>query len=72
MWKNFVQKERNNRNIFPEIIMDMGKYFPCKWGKTKNRLFQEIFQKNTPVVTPILYMESNRHYVEKLCAKVEK
>jgi hypothetical protein len=32
----------------------------------KNRLFQESFQKNPPEVTPILYMESNRHYVEKL------
>jgi predicted metallopeptidase len=49
--------------------MDMGKYFPCKWGK--HQLFQESFQKNPPVVTPILYIESNRHYVEKLCAKGE-
>jgi hypothetical protein len=56
--------------MFSEIIMDMGKYFPCKWGK--NRLFQESFQKNPQEVTPILYMESNRHYVEKLCAKGEK
>jgi deoxyadenosine/deoxycytidine kinase len=38
----------------------------------KNRLFQESFQKNPPEVTPILYMESNRHCVEKLCAKEEK
>jgi hypothetical protein len=50
--------------------MDMGKYFPCTWGK--NRLFQENFQKNPPEVTPISYMESNRHCVEKLCAKEEK
>jgi hypothetical protein len=46
-------KERNNRNLFSEIIMDLGKYFPCKWGK--NRLFQESFQKNPPGVTPILF-----------------
>jgi hypothetical protein len=38
----------------------------------KNRLFQESFQKNPLEVTPILYMESNRHCVEKLCAKEEK
>jgi hypothetical protein len=63
MWRNFVQKERNDKNIFSEIIMDMGKYFPCKWGKS--RLFQESFQKIPPE-------ESNRHYVEKLCAKGEK
>jgi hypothetical protein len=33
MWKNFVQKERNNRKKIYEIMMDMGKYFPCKWEK---------------------------------------
>jgi hypothetical protein len=70
MWGNFVQKESNNRNMFSEIIMDMGTYFPCKWGK--HRLFQESFQKNPPEVKPILYIEPNRHYVEKLCAKGEK
>jgi hypothetical protein len=31
----------------------------------KNRLFQKSFQKNPPEFTPILYMESNRHCVEK-------
>jgi hypothetical protein len=70
MWKNFVQKERKYRNTFSEIIMDKGNFFPCKWGKY--RLFQESFQKNSPDVTQILHMESNRHYVEKLCAKGEK
>jgi hypothetical protein len=64
-WRNFVQKVRNNRNTFSEIIMDMGKNFSCKWGK--NRLFQESFQKNLPDITAILYMESNSHYVKKLC-----
>jgi hypothetical protein len=53
VWRNFGQKERNNRNTFFEIIVDMGKYFPCKWGK--NRIFQEIFQKNPPEVTPIFF-----------------
>jgi hypothetical protein len=48
----------------------METYFPSKCGK--HRLFQETFQKNSPDVTQILYMESNRHYVEKLCAKGEK
>jgi hypothetical protein len=38
----------------------------------KNRLFQESFQKNPPEVTPIIYMKSNRQYVEKLCAKGDK
>jgi hypothetical protein len=51
-------------------MQDMGTFFPCKCGK--HRLFQESFQKNPPEVTPILYMESNHHYVEKLCAKGEK
>jgi hypothetical protein len=56
--------------MFSEIIMEMGKYFPCKWGK--NWLFQESFEKNPPEVTPILYIESNRNYVEKLCEKKRK
>jgi hypothetical protein len=33
MCRNFVQKKKNNRNRFSEIIMDMRTYFPCKWGK---------------------------------------
>jgi hypothetical protein len=45
--------------MFSEIIKDMGKYFPCKWGK--NRLFQESFQQNPPEVTPILFLELNRN-----------
>jgi hypothetical protein len=49
MWRKFVQKERKNRNTISEIIMDMGKYFPCKWGK--KRLLQESFEKNPPEVT---------------------
>jgi hypothetical protein len=56
--------------FFSEIMMDLGKYFPCKWGK--NRLFQESFQKNPLEVTPISYMESNRHYVNNICAKGEE
>jgi hypothetical protein len=55
LWRNFVQKERNNRNMFSEIIMDMRKYFSCK--SRKNRLFQESFQKNPPEVTPILFLK---------------
>jgi hypothetical protein len=47
-----------------------GRVFSLQMGK--NRLFQESFQKNPLELTPILYMESNRHYVEKLCAKGEK
>jgi hypothetical protein len=31
--KKIVQNERKYRNTFSEIIMDMGKYFPCKWRK---------------------------------------
>jgi hypothetical protein len=67
VWRNFVEKMENNRNTFSEIIMDM---FLANGGK--NQLFQESFQKNPPEFTPILNLESNRHCVEKLCAKDEK
>jgi hypothetical protein len=64
--RHYVQKicakgeKSNNRNMFSEIIIDLGKYFG-EWGK--NRLFQESFQKNPPEVTPILFLELNRQHV---------
>jgi hypothetical protein len=48
----------------------MGTYFPCKWGKKSS--FSRELPENPPEVTPILYIELNRNYVEKLCAKGEK
>jgi hypothetical protein len=65
-----VQKERINRYTFSEIIMDIWERIFLANGENIN--FFKSFQKNPPEVTPILYMESNRHYVEKLCAKGEK
>jgi hypothetical protein len=47
-----------------------GKVFSLQMRKKST--FQERFQKNPPEVTPILCMESNLHYVKKLCAKGEK
>jgi hypothetical protein len=63
------KKDINNRKIFQENH-GAGKVFALQMGN--NRLFQESFQKNPPEVTPSLYMESNRHCVEKLCAKEQK
>jgi hypothetical protein len=49
----------------------LGKYSPCKWGK--NRLSQESFQKNSPDVTTILFLELNRQHINvKLCSKFQK
>jgi hypothetical protein len=51
--------------MFSEIMGIMGQM-------GQSQLFQESFQKNSSEVTPILYIESNRHYVSELCAKGEK
>jgi hypothetical protein len=77
IWGNFTQIERNLLEIFgaklncadAPISAEKNNYC-VQMGK--NRLFQESFQNNPPEVTLILYMEYNRHYVEKLCAKGEK
>jgi hypothetical protein len=60
MWRNFVQKEKNNRNMFSEIIMDMGKYFPCKWGKST--FSKELPEKSTRGHTD-LFLELNCQHV---------
>jgi hypothetical protein len=54
MWRNFVQKERNNRITFSAIIMEMGKYFPCKWGK-KSTFSRELPEKSTRGHTDFIF-----------------
>jgi hypothetical protein len=40
-----LRKKDINYRKKAKIVMDMGKYFPCTWGK--NRLFRELSEKST-------------------------
>jgi hypothetical protein len=59
-----VQKERNKRNTFSEIIMDMGKYFPCKWGR-------ELPEKSTRGHTDFIFGIEPPKCEETLCKRRE-
>jgi hypothetical protein len=58
-----VQKERNNRNTFSEIIMDMRKYFPCK----KSNFSRELPEKSTRGHTDFIFGIEPPTCVETLC-----
>jgi hypothetical protein len=48
-----VQKKRNNKNLFFGIIMDIGKNFPCKWGKST--FSRELPEKSTRGHTDLIF-----------------
>jgi hypothetical protein len=56
------RKKQDNHGYGKVLSLEVG----------RNQLFQENFQKNPLEVTPILYMESNRHCLENLYAKGDK
>jgi hypothetical protein len=65
-----VQKERNNRNTFSEIIMDMGKYFLGEMGK-KSTFSRELSEKPTRGHTDFIYGIGASLCGESLCERKE-
>jgi hypothetical protein len=66
MWRNFVQKKRNNRNTFFEIIMDM---FLANGEKLT--FSRELPEKSTRGHTDFIFGIEPPICVEPLC-KIEK
>jgi hypothetical protein len=62
VWRNFVQKKRNNRNTFSEIIMDM--FFA---NGEKSTFSRELREKSTRDHTDFIFGIEPPTCVETLC-----
>jgi hypothetical protein len=70
MWRNFVQKERNNRKMFSDRIMGYEKVFSLQM-REKLTFSRELPEKSTRAHTDFIYGIKSSLVGKTLCKRRE-